>query len=678
LIAAGGCTPDFLLFDAAKPSVCGFERRYKSTEANHGEEKGSINMQLIRGPKLDFVLGRVANLTDSSVLGSSGQTVALATMATDSSEYDRDVFGQRETMDQKTLLKHFLIQKCRLASPSTMMPLTVDYRQRHHAVGKIPTNANRSDNRRPTNAETLASRAIDRALRPLLQRPQGSSSLSCEIEESAVHLTCSIQACPIAEDGASGGHPVALALNSASVALKHRLKEPVAAVYLCLMLDGRVLEDPSMSLSADGGDKNGVLCELLYAGTRDSVVMMEFAGQLEEAKVVELIQMAHECIQPRIEMQKKVNSIMLHKPSLESNNDNDIRNSLGLDRIAKKKDTESSTDCTEEQEIISKAASIYDEAFQYCKENLGDAPLRLFGVDPTKGSPIKEEPEICSIHSEEKDGPLPGKTARGRREHLVLEEIRRILQDFNPVHKETSELYNAMLEEYDSLRNVMSISIGSLLLKEAMQEAAVKYGCRADGRGTKTIRPLSIDVPALPDVVHGSAVFTRGETQVLCTTTLGPPKDGILLNDPYLLPPRDQTINNDVHSSYKDLPVGSLRYLRNQEYLESDLNSRKVKASREQTGDSGTLRERRRAFLQYDFPSYSKGEVQSGSSASASRREIGHGESFFVYRVLISSSCSPNILLIHSLVGSCVKVLWLRRVLFPFFPQPVSFPMLCV
>ena len=59
--------------------------------------------------------------------------------------------------------------------------------------------------------------------------------------------------------------------------------------------------------------------------------------------------------------------------------------------------------------------------------------------------------------------------------------------------------------------------------------------------------------------------------------------------------------------------------------LESDLNSRRVKADREQTGDSGVLRERRRAFLQYDFPAYSKGEVQTGPSGGGSRREIGHG-----------------------------------------------------
>ncbi|KAL3909157.1 MAG: hypothetical protein SGILL_008199 [Bacillariaceae sp.] len=570
----------------------------------------------------------VANLTESSVLGSSGQTVVLTTVATGADNHDSNQQNKEPTtLEEKSrLLKPFLIEKCQRESPSSMIPLTVDYRQRHHAVGKIPTSANRADNRRPTDAETLASRAIDRALRPLLQtRPLDLTS--------AVHVTCSIQACPVASSPFSGGgHPVALALNAASVALGNKLKEPVAAVYLCLMKDGRVLQDPPSSISSQNNDasddNNGVLCELLFAGTNDSVVMMEFAGQLVESKVMELIEMAHTCIQPRIEMQLKANAGVDKKAATE--NDEEIRESLGLGKIANEETRSDSSfkifKIGSQDLLRLRAIPIYDEAYKFCKQKLGDVPLRLFGV-PTKATPASSTRNSgISIHSEEVNGPLPGKAARGRREHLVHEEIRRILQDFLPSGQEFLELYQAMLVDDDSVRSALSDSIGSRLLKEAMQQAAVKYGCRADGRNTNTIRPLAMDVPALPDVVHGSAVFTRGETQVLCTTTLGPPKDGILLNDPYISPPRNKGKDDGATSPYKDLPVGSLRYLRNQEYLESDMNSRKVKASREQTGDSGTLRERRRAFLQYDFPSYSKGEVQTGPGASASRREIGHGE----------------------------------------------------
>lgn len=73
------------------------------------------------------------------------------------------------------------------------------------------------------------------------------------------------------------------------------------------------------------------------------------------------------------------------------------------------------------------------------------------------------------------------------------------------------------------------------------------------------------------------------------------------------------------------LPVGSLRFLRSQEALVSDLNTRKVQAEKETTGSSGSLAEVRRAFLQYDFPDYCNGRVPSGSGHINNRRGMGHG-----------------------------------------------------
>eukprot|EP00536_Pseudo-nitzschia_multiseries_P003342 jgi/Psemu1/252552/estExt_Genewise1Plus.C_510053 len=370
-----------------------------------------------------------------------------------------------------------------------MVTLTVDYRQRHHAVGKIPPSAKRKDNQQPSVSEILASRAIDRALRPLLRkeidggRCRSSSDSSSSNEMPSIHLSCSIQAYPINDktEGSItlGGHPISLALNSASVALNDRLIE-----------------------------NNGIMGELLYAGTKESVVMIEFNGILPESRLVQLIRFAHDSIQPVLDMQERISR---RQESEIYQDDNELRKELGLPL---------ETDDLELAESISSPEVDHS----------------------TKHREIK-------IHSEEKDGPLLGKVIRGRKENIVKSEI-----------------------------------------KQAMADASIAKNCRSDGRGgefsagSDTIRPLSMKVPALPDVVHGSAIFTRGETQVLCTTTLGPPRDGILQNDPY----------------------------------------EPVLADREQTGDSGTLKERRRAFLQYDFPAYCTGFIPTGP-ASASRREIGHG-----------------------------------------------------
>src|SRR5690606_36829125 len=56
--------------------------------------------------------------------------------------------------------------------------------------------------------------------------------------------------------------------------------------------------------------------------------------------------------------------------------------------------------------------------------------------------------------------------------------------------------------------------------KEAVRNLTLEEGLRLDGRKTTEIRPIWCEVDYLPSV-HGSAIFTRGETQALATVTLG-------------------------------------------------------------------------------------------------------------------------------------------------------------
>src|SRR6185312_3651979 len=58
------------------------------------------------------------------------------------------------------------------------------------------------------------------------------------------------------------------------------------------------------------------------------------------------------------------------------------------------------------------------------------------------------------------------------------------------------------------------------LQKKVMRRRVIEQGVRLDGRGATDIRPLSAEVGVLPRA-HGSALFSRGETQVLNVTTLG-------------------------------------------------------------------------------------------------------------------------------------------------------------
>src|ERR687885_444845 len=68
------------------------------------------------------------------------------------------------------------------------------------------------------------------------------------------------------------------------------------------------------------------------------------------------------------------------------------------------------------------------------------------------------------------------------------------------------------------------------LLKEEVRSAILEHGLRVDGRSTKDIRPISVEVGILPRV-HGSGLFTRGQTQVLTIATLGSPGDIQRLDD---------------------------------------------------------------------------------------------------------------------------------------------------
>ena len=106
------------------------------------------------------------------------------------------------------------------------------------------------------------------------------------------------------------------------------------------------------------------------------------------------------------------------------------------------------------------------------------------------------------------------------------------------------------------------------LESNVVRSAILKTGKRIDGRDTKTVRPIVAEVGLLPRT-HGSALFTRGETQVLAVTTLGTGQD-------------EQIIDS----------------------LEGEFRSR--------------------FMLHYNFPPYSVGEA--GRVGSPGRREIGHGK----------------------------------------------------
>jgi polyribonucleotide nucleotidyltransferase len=130
----------------------------------------------------------------------------------------------------------------------------------------------------------------------------------------------------------------------------------------------------------------------------------------------------------------------------------------------------------------------------------------------------------------------------------------------------TASIASTLAEEFEGRAGEIKQAVRSLT-KKLVRARIVDEGVRIDGRGTAEIRPLSAEVDLLP-TAHGSALFQRGDTQVLNVTTLGMPRMNQLLD----------TIGPDDHKRY---------------------------------------------MHHYNFPPFSTGEA--GQMRGPRRRDIGHG-----------------------------------------------------
>ncbi len=197
---------------------------------------------------------------------------------------------------------------------------------------------------------------------------------------------------------------------------------------------------------------------------------------------------------------------------------------------------------------------------------------------------IKFEEKIIKEIGEEKmeyETLVPEQELVERIEKLVTKKMDKALRikdkltkyaAIDAIKEEMNDLFTA--ENEDKLKDE---ELKELLVKvqmvvsnieyELFRSIVVKEGIRADGRKMDEIRPLSTDIDLLPRT-HGSALFTRGETQALSITTLG------ALNEHQII-------------------------------------------------DGLSLEDQKRFMLHYNFPQFSVGET--GRYGAPGRREIGHG-----------------------------------------------------
>ena len=400
---------------------------------------------LADGREITIETGKLAKQADGSVVVKMGGTMLLAT-----------VVASKEAKDGVDFL-----------------PLTVDYREKFYAGGKIPGNFFRRE-ARPSDQEILTMRLVDRVLRPLFPED--------------FHAEVQVMISLISYDGQCIPDDLAGFAASAAIAITDiPFNGPMSEIRV-VRIGGKLSVNPKLE------DLKIADLDIMVGATKDSIVMVEGEmKEISEAEMLEAIQFAHVEIKKQVEAQErlaeKVGKSLPKREYSHENHDEAIREKVW-------KET-------------------YDKVYEVAKSPSG-----------------KEERS----------------------------------DKFKAVREEFLAQYVDNAEELERVTPFVKVYYHDVE-KEAMRQMILNDKIRLDGRDPQTIRPIWSEIDYLPGA-HGSAIFTRGETQSLTAVTLGSVKDANMV-------------------------------------------------------DSVMINYDERFFLHYNFPPFSTGEARP--LRGTSRREVGHG-----------------------------------------------------
>lgn len=393
----------------------------------------------LAGRPLKLETGMMAQLANAAVMATYGETKVLCTVTASAKP--------REGVD--------------------FFPLSVDYEEKMYSVGRLPGSFTRREGR-ATEKAILASRCIDRPIRPLFPKDMRNDC-------SVVATVMSVDPDCSPEVAAAIGVSAAIAISDIPWA------GPISSVNVGLV-DGEIVINPTLEQRAKS-DLN-----LTVSSTEDLVAMIEAgANEISDELMFDCIMAGHEANK---EVVKFINGIVaeIGKPKFEfESNDPD--------------------------------PEIFKEIEDFCIEDVKKA------LD------------------------TDDKTVRDAA----------LLPIYNAVHEKFDEKFEGSEGKIEEIMY--------LVQKHVVRDWLKNEKKRVDGRGIDEIRPLAAEVGVLPRV-HGSGIFTRGQTQVMTIATLGPVSD-----------------------------------------------AQKLDGIDEETS--------KRYMHQYNFPSYSVGETRP--SRGPGRREIGHG-----------------------------------------------------
>jgi DNA polymerase III epsilon subunit family exonuclease len=158
------------------------------------------------------------------------------------------------------------------------------------------------------------------------------------------------------------------------------------------------------------------------------------------------------------------------------------------------------------------AYQIYPDAGSW---KLGDLIRFVFGRDHATAHRAMPDAEATAELFIEMSRGLPERLDAIRAD--IADEVRRARDNYNRGEQK---------ERLEDIRRRHGIgsALMDVLTKATVRELVLSENVRIDGRDTKTIRPISVEVGILPRT-HGSGLFTRGQTQALSIATLGPSSD---------------------------------------------------------------------------------------------------------------------------------------------------------
>jgi polyribonucleotide nucleotidyltransferase len=345
------------------------------------------------------------------------------------------------------------------------MPLTVDYRERTYAAGKIPGGFFKRETR-PREGEILVSRLIDRSIRPLFSKYWRNDT--------------QISVIVLSHDGENDSDlPSIIGASIALYISKLPFNVPTASVRIG-KINGKLIVNPTIS------EQEHSVLDLVVSGTEEALTMVEAGAQeLSEEEMLEALNLAKETI-------KEICLFIKSLPTI----------------------------------------------------------TKIEVLEPVYNTDLKKDIEFEAISKAQEAVRINEKNERA----FFWESFKK-------------DISARMVEKYPQEDSaVIDVILEDIFYKKA-RELVLNQKVRTDGRGLEEIRPITCEIDILPRV-HGSSLFTRGQTQALVTVTLGTPGD--------------MQIMDELAGEYKE-----------------------------------------RFMLHYNFPGFSTGEAKG--ERSTSRREIGHG-----------------------------------------------------